>query len=487
MPSRLGPARGAFAIVAALALALGGCGSSATTSSRPLATGEPPTVRIPIIVDTDVDVSDIGALAVLLRDRRVDVRAVTIVPTGTGVTNCAAGRRVIQYVLEEFGATTIPYACGREDRGPDGQHFPDEWRLNANEGWGLSMPPRPQTDLPEDAVTLMTRTVADSPSAPTIVALGPWTNLEDVVRADSTIADRIAAIHAMGGAVDVPGNVIVGDLTAENGLEWNLAADPSAVSIVFGTATPISLVPLDATDDVPVPRDLADRLAEDHQAAGADLMYELLQRVPTRITGEGQQLWDELAALALVDPDLATWEDANLLADNTGRLTRHEAGRPVRVATAADPAAVEASFLEALRVGPARATPFTLAGEMTVHWDGSTCATDITEGLKPGVVALKLENDTGDPSGVVIVGVREPHTWAELLELIPTVAAGGATASPPDWVVEAGGAFDDAGAGGTISGSVRLEPGTYGPVCVSGTPPDAKLRAGQPFVVAPAG
>ena len=483
MPSRQGPARASLAIVAALVV--GACGASAS-SSRPLATGEPPTARIPIIVDTDVDVSDIGALVVLLRDHRVDVRAVTIVPTGTGVTNCAAGRRVIQYVLEEFGATTIPYACGREDRGPDGQHFPDEWRLNANEGWGLTMPPRPQTDLPEDAVTLITRTVADSPSAPTIVALGPWTNLEDVVRADSTIGDRIAAIHAMGGAVDVPGNVIVGDLTAESGLEWNFAADPSVVSIVFGTATPISLVPLDATDDVPVPRDLADRLAEDHQAAGADLMYELLQRVPTRITGEGQQLWDELAALALVDPDLATWEDANLLADNTGRLTRHEAGRPVRVATAADPAAVEASFLEALRVGPARATPFTLAGQMTVHWDGSTCAADITDGLKPGVVALKFQNDTGDPGGVIIAGVREPHTWAEVLELIRTIEASGATASPPDWVVQAGGAFDDAGAGGTISGSVRLEPGTYGPICFSGQPPDGKLGAGQPFVVAPA-
>jgi len=238
---------------------------------------------------------------------------------------------------------------------------------------------------------------------------------------------------------------------------------------------------------VPVPRDLADRLAEDHQAAGADLMYELLQRVPTRITGEGQQLWDELAALALVDPDLATWEDANLLADNTGRLTRHEAGRPVRVATAADPAAVEASFLEALRVGPARATPFTLAGQLTVHWDGSTCAVDITNGLKPGVVALKLENGTADPSGAVIVGVREPHTWADLLALIPTIAADGATASPPDWVVEAGGVFDEAGAGGTISSSMRVEPGTYGPVCFSGPPPDTTIHPGQPFVVAPAG
>jgi purine nucleosidase len=481
MPSRHGRA---FAVVPVIfALVLGACDASTSLTPPPLVTGEPPTTRLPIIVDNDVDVSDIGALVVLLRDPRVDVRAVTIAPTGTGVTTCAAGRRVIQYVLEEFGATTIPFACGREDPGPDGQRFPEEWRENADEGWGMVMPPRPQTELPEDAVSLLTRAVAESPSAPTIVALGPWTNLEDLITADASIGDRIAAIHAMAGAVDVPGNVILGDVTADDGLEWNLAADPSAVSVVFGTATPISLVPLDATNHVPVPPDLSERLAEDHEAAGADLVYELLQRVPGRLAGD-QQLWDELAALTLVDPDLATWEDATLFADNTGRLTRHEAGRPVRIATAADPAAVETALLDALRVGPARATPFELAGELTVRWDGSTCTFDMGGGLTPGVSKLTFENGTGDPAGVVIAGVREPHTWDEVVDLLPTIAEGTETPAPPDWVVQAGGAFDESGAGGPVTSSVQLEAATYGPICITGTLPDFTLRAGQPFVVA---
>jgi inosine-uridine nucleoside N-ribohydrolase len=484
MPRRRARAR-PFALVfgAILAASLGACdASSSSSSAAPLITGEPPTSRLPIVIDTDVDVSDVAAVAVLLRDERVDVRAVTIVPTGTGVTNCAAGRRVVQYVLEEFGATTIPLACGREDRGQDGQHFPDEWRLNADAGWGLEMPPRPQTDLPEDAVELLTRTVEESPSAPTIVALGPWTNLEDLVTADPSIGDRIAGIHAMGGAVDVPGNVIVGDLTADDGLEWNLAADPSAVSAVFATATPISLVPLDATNDVPIPPDLGERLAEDHVAAGADLVFELLRRVPSRLTGEGQQLWDELAALTLENPDLVTWDDATLLADNAGRLTRHEAGRPVRIATAADDVAVEAALLDALRVGPARANPFELAGEMTVRWDGSTCAFEMTEGLTPGVAGLTFDNSTGDPAGVQIVGVQEPHTWAELVALLPTLDV--ETATIPDWVIDAGNASDETGAGGNVRSTARLEPGTYGPVCLSGTWPDVSVRPGEPFVVA---
>jgi inosine-uridine nucleoside N-ribohydrolase len=480
MPSRR--ARAGAVLLAVLAGAVGACGGATDATDAPLVTGEPPTVRVPIIVDTDVDVSDLAALAVLLRDPKVDVRAVTIVPTGTGVTNCASGRLIIQYVLEEFGAGAIPFACGRMDPGPDGRRFPDEWRLNADEGWGMVMAPQPSTGIPEDASTLLTRAVKDSPSSPTVVALGPWTNLEDAVIADPTVADRIAAIHAMGGAIDVPGNVIVDDLTADDGLEWNLAADPSAVTAIFETATPISLVPLDATDDVPIPRGLAERLAERRPAAGADLVYELLARVPTRLTGEGQQLWDELAALTVSDPDLATWEETLLLVDETGRMTREDAGRPVRFATAADREAVESALVEALGVGPARVTPFELAGGLAVRWDGVTCAFEMPGGLRPGVAALTFDNGTGDPVAVQIVGVREPHTWQELEDLLPTVDVEATVL--PDWVIEAGGLADEAGAGGSMKGTVALEAATYGPVCITGTWPDLQFHPGQPFVVA---
>ncbi len=478
MPTR----RGRAVLVVVLTAVLGACGTATDATVGPVVTGDPPTARVPIIVDTDVDISDLTALAVLLRDPKVEVRAVTIAPTGTGVTNCGSGRRIIQYVLEEFGAGAIPFACGRADPGPDGQRFPAEWRSNADGGWGMKMPPQANGGMPPDAATLLNRIVNESPSSPTVVALGPWTNLDDAVVTDPTVADRIAAIHAMGGAIDVPGNVIVGDLTAEHGLEWNLAADPSAVRAIFDTATPISLVPLDATEDVPVPPGLGERLAERRPAAGADLVFELLARVPTRLSGEGQQLWDELAALTLSTPDLATWEEALLSVTETGRVTREDAGRPVRFAAAADRSAVESALVEALGVGPDRTTPFELAGELAVRWDGSACSFEMPGGLTPGVVALTFDNGTGDPVSVQIVGVQQPHTWQELEALLPTVDV--EAADLPTWVIDAGGLADESGAGGSMEGTVALEPGTYGPVCATGTWPDLVFHLGQPFVVA---
>ena len=191
----------------------------------------------------------------------------------------------------------------------------------------------------------------------TIVALGPWTNLEDTFAADPALAARVAGIHAMAGAVDAPGNVIVEGVTADDRLEWNVAADPSAVAAVMATTIPITIVPLDATDDVPVPLDLDDQLEPDHAAAGADLTYELLVRSPGRMTDPGQQLWDELAALAVSQPGLVTWQDATLTIAPDGRLDRSPGGRPVRVATAADRTATDAALLAGVATGCAADRP----------------------------------------------------------------------------------------------------------------------------------
>ena len=86
---------------------------------------------------------------------------------------------------------------------------------------------------------------------------------------------------------------------------------------------------------------------------------------------------DELAALAVSQPDLVTWEQADLIAGDDGRITADDAGRPVRFAAAADREATEAALLEALRRGGPRATPFQLAGTIDITWDGTTCAATI--------------------------------------------------------------------------------------------------------------
>jgi inosine-uridine nucleoside N-ribohydrolase len=463
------------------AMAVGGCLGSTEPSPTPALTGAPAPDRRPVIIDADFDHSDIAAILVLLRDPALDLRAITI--AGTVLVHCQGGRLVTRYLLEEMGQPDIPFGCGREDGGQDARPFPDDWRVVADAGYGLDITPRVEAGAPRDAVDLLREAVDQSPSAPTIVTLGPLTNLEDAFAADPTLPDRVAGIHAMLGTVGAPGNVYVDGLTGEDPLEWNAFADPSAVAAVFATDVPISIVPLDATDDVPIPTDLADRLAQDHDAAGADLLYELLIRHPARLRAdEGQQLWDELAALALDGADLVAWDDAMLAVGDDGRLVADETGRPVRYATSADRPAVEAALLEALRRGGPRVTPFKQAGSLTATWDGTTCALSV-DGSTPGLYQLTYTGTAGSASQAAIAGVRTDHRWSDLTDWLAGVDLSQEEPQPPDWVIFAGELTDATGAGDALSGTVVLEPGSYGPICITGEWPDLVFHPGRPFDV----
>lgn len=462
---------------------LAACGDATAETAQPTASAsETPAGPMPIIIDTDLDLSDAAALLALVLDPRVEVRAITITTAGTGVTKCGSARKVMGYLLDEIGRDEIPFACGGADPGGDALVFPAEWRTPADSGWGLDIPPRPETGTAETAVDLLVRTV-DQASAPiTLVALGPWTNLAAAAATDASFLAGVARIHAMAGSVDAPGNVFVDDITADDRLEWNVVLDPSAFVAILGSDVPITLVPLDATDDVPATEALKSRLGESG-AGGANLVYELWLRVPGRI-GEGQQLWDELAALAVMEPELAGWEDLTLATDASGRLTRSDAGRKIRVAVSADAAAVENALLEALERGGARATPFALQGSIAATWDGESCAAEAPSNLAAGMADLQFTNTSGAVAGVTIIGLRDPHTWADLEEFLrtfdPTTAQ-----EPPDWVVVAGSASDDAGEQLPVHGTAIMKAGTYGPVCLFGDWPDIGISAGDSFEVRP--
>jgi inosine-uridine nucleoside N-ribohydrolase len=454
---------------------VGACGSS-SDSPPPQLTGEPPTDRIPVIIDADMDLSDIAAIAMLLRDPALDVRAITI--AGTGAVRCQAGRLLTRYLLDELGSPDIPFGCGRDEGGPDAHPFPDEVRARGDEAFGFDISPPVESGVPLEAVDLIRDAVDASPSAPTVVALGPLTNLEDAFAADPTLPDRIATVHARLGTLDAPGNVLAEGVEDGAPLEWNAYADPSAVEAVFETDVPISIVPLDATDDVPVPVDLADRLATDRAAAPADLVYESLIRNPDRLRpDQGQHLWDELAGLSLTEPDLVSWEETSVIVGDDGRITRDEAGRPVRYAAAADQDGVETGLLAGLRRGEPRASAFEIAGRLSVTFDGATCAlTGTSDG--PGPHELRYEGPPGAPSGVLVAGAQPPRAWVDVLAAVPTVDE---DTVPPDWLLVGPTATDATGSGRPVTVLGELEDGTYGPVCTTGTRPELRFTPGAPF------
>ena len=319
---------------------LAGCAGEGDETARSQASrSNAPVSPLPIVVDTDLGADDITALALLLRSAAVDVRAITV--SGTGLVRCPVGARHVRRMLVDLRVRDRPVGCGRGDPGPDGLAFPQHWRSASDTFYGLQLPPPVIDDsTTRDAVRVLHDAIWSSPAKVTVVALGPWTNLEDLLNRHPRTAARIDRMHAMAGAIHAAGN-------APGGAEWNVRADPSAFAEVLGTV-PATLVPLDATNALPLDPEFFERLSTDTSAPAASLAWRLLDKNRFLLTS-GQFLWDELAAITLTVPTLAGVQPVRIRVGPTGQITRNARGREVAAVLGVDGSAAKTAILNALR------------------------------------------------------------------------------------------------------------------------------------------
>jgi pyrimidine-specific ribonucleoside hydrolase len=467
-------------LVLSLVPILAACGSTTTPTPAPTASAAAVEPR-PIVVTTDMGMDDLLAVYILLRDPAVDVRAITV--DGTGLVHCGPGLRNLRRILTAFGRPEIRFACGRDDAGPDGTPFPDDWRASSDDMYGVVLPPVVGTAFPPDATALLADAITTASSPVTVVALGPWTTLQDLFAARPDVLGNVAGIHAMAGAIDAPGNIELDGITPADGIEWNVGADPDSFADVMALDVPVAFVPLDATSDVPVPADVVTRLEADHASAGADIAFETYARSPY-LTTPGNFWWDGTAAVALSDPSLLTWEDGSVSISERGRITRDPAGRPVRFATGADTARTQDAILAGLRRGAQRPASFATTGTVRVTWDGTSCTLDPDVPTTGGMARVELVNTSSAPAGLLAGGVVPPHAWADAIALIDTVDLSDPSFTPPDWLVtvEGEGPFAEAGATSTVL--APLPAPIAGFVCATGEWPDLTFFDGGSITLA---
>jgi pyrimidine-specific ribonucleoside hydrolase len=256
-------------------------------------------------------------------------------------------------LLEVSRAPHIPVTCGHEESFPGGHPAPDEWRASADKLYGAQVRTGDRRADERPAAELLADTIAAAPGQVVVVAIGPLTNLAEAFQADPALVGQIKTLVIMGGAVNAPGNVADGAEGIDNRFaEWNFFADPVAADVVLASGAPITLVPLDATNDVPFSRGFYQRLRANQLTRPAVFTYNLLYLNQWWLDG-GMYWWDTLAAATAANPDLVTVEEMTLdvLTDDgpeMGRVVVSSGGSPARVAVAADRQRFEALFLAVL-------------------------------------------------------------------------------------------------------------------------------------------
>lgn len=320
----------------------------------------PPALRekpLALAVDTDMGADDVLALLYLLQRPDVDLRALTV--SGAGIARCPGGVRLARALLAHAGQLGVPVACGREAPLSGERVLPAPWRDAADAIDGLGLPPAPEAPSTEDAARLLLSAIRERGPI-TVLALGPLTNLAEAFQAEPQAASLLERVVVMGGAVDVPGNL--GPAAVDNrAAEWNMYIDPTAAAHVLSSGARIDLVPLDATNALPLTADFARRLEASSPTPAAALASQLLAGQLTVGAGD-LYLWDPLAAVLAVDERLAPWVERRLAVvvnegPESGRTVARPDGAAVRVAGVPEQAAVERHLIDSLsgRYGAAEA------------------------------------------------------------------------------------------------------------------------------------
>ncbi len=340
-----------FILALSLTLVLTACGNQPT----PRLTPSPVTgAARPVLIDTDMAADDWMAILYLLNRPDVSVAAITV--SGTGEAHCEPGIQNAMSLTALAGQPDIPVSCGRTTP-LQGEHaFPADWRARVDALAGLTLPGNPAPVSPQSAVDLLTAKIRSMPDKATIITLGPLTNLAEALQSAPEIKENIEIVYIMGGAVDVPGNVGASHAGIDNSAaDWNIYVDPRAAAIVLQSGVPVTLIPLDATNHVPVTANFVERLKDHRKTPEAMFVFEVLSQSPYYdfVRSGGYYFWDPLAAAILTDNSLAAFETRNLIVieeegNQSGRTQASKSGAPVRVAVDAEAERFEQLFLDTL-------------------------------------------------------------------------------------------------------------------------------------------
>ena len=256
------------------------------------------------IIDTDPGIDDAAAILMALASPELSVEAVTTIFGNGPVDMCTANAR---RVLSAAGRTDIPVYQGAAKplvRPPN-----PNWALHihGNDALGETSFPSPeespQPGESRHAALELVDWVMAYPGELTIVALGRLTNVALALSLEPRLAQCVARIVVMGGAIYVPGNV-------SPVASANLYEDPESAAIVYTSGAPLVQVGLDVCNKVHISQSQLEQIKHADSpttrllSAATPSLQRSYEERGILVEGDGVRYNDLPAVTFLVDPNL---------------------------------------------------------------------------------------------------------------------------------------------------------------------------------------
>ncbi|MEI7664578.1 MAG: nucleoside hydrolase, partial [Synechococcaceae cyanobacterium ELA263] len=272
------------------------------------------------ILDTDMGLDDQISLLYLAKNSQIagsDFNLQAVLTQGTGLAHAQAAKANAVRLLRFAGIsseTLPPVGLGSQDTLEGFHQYPPAWRYQEDNLRGAVIPDFSQdVELQNSSSSKLLETIlANSSQKVSILEIGTYTTLAQVLLARPELAKKIDRIVSMVGAVDVPGNI---HGTSNQTAEFNAWIDPVAAKVVFDSGITIEIIPLDATDKAPLTQDFLNRFRSGTSGPEADLLEYWWESVLSNPVGEYYH-WDPLATVIATSPEVAAHTEAVKLSVN---------------------------------------------------------------------------------------------------------------------------------------------------------------------------
>lgn len=241
-----------------------------------------------IIIDCDPGIDDSLAIMLALQSPELEVIGITIV---AGNSPAELGFQNAKRVLNFLGRLDVPVYVGA-DR-PRVREYVNALDTHGADGLGESfLPEVPGQEIPEkSAVEFMRETLKGGDVS--VIALGPLTNLADLIDADISAFLSIERLVSMGGNFRSHGN-------CSPVAEYNYWEDPDSAKVVFDTLYEhhkmIEMVGLDVTRKIV----LTPEKLEDIKARNA-VVGNFIEKI-TKFYFKFHWEWEHIRGCVINDP-----------------------------------------------------------------------------------------------------------------------------------------------------------------------------------------
>jgi pyrimidine-specific ribonucleoside hydrolase len=262
---------------------------------------------VDVILDVDTGADDALAILFAVRHPILVVRAISCVTGNVPVEQVVINTLK---VLDAAGAPDIP--VGRGCRQPLLEPVAGGRSVHGADGLadlGLAASTRRPADV--HAVELLRATLAPPADPAVLVTLAPLTNVAVLLRMYPEAAAGIDRLVLVGGTAR--------HRHPDRAVDFNVAADPEAAAIVFGSGLPITMYGLDVFYDVTMTRADGERIAASADPA-AWLAGQLILHQARRFGDHAATLGDAGAMMPVLSPDGLRTERGSIQVELAGEV-----------------------------------------------------------------------------------------------------------------------------------------------------------------------